>query len=447
MLDPNSIPEQEPDIRVGIVLPEDKQKNITINIPADADYLLIDENEQIKKLKENNQINFEIFGDSVKASIGTSFSDQSKKWSLTPVSSDYKIKEKAGAKVQQVISGRSFHWKKNIDVFLPGKIEISPADDSLMLINELPIEQYLMCVATSEMGAACPPALIESQTIVARAWMLANVEQKHRHLGFDVCNDDCCQRYQGTNNLSEQSIKGAQNTYGQVLMYDEEICDSRYSKSCGGVMETFDNVWGGQSLPYMKPLPDAEDDFSNDSLPLDSEEKVKKWIDSVPKTFCSPKTIPEDELQQYLGSVDEEGSYFRWTFEYSQNDLTDLLNKKCELEAEAIKAIEPVRRGFSGRLIEVRVIFKKYGELSSIIIEDQYRIRECFHESFLYSSAFYVETEGETEVPGKFILHGAGWGHGAGYCQIGAVGMALEGYSTEDIVYHYFPGAKLNKIY
>jgi peptidoglycan hydrolase-like amidase len=58
--------------------------------------------------------------------------------------------------------------------------------------------------------------LIESQTIVARSWMLANVEMKHRNLGMDVCNDDCCQRYQGTTFLSEQSIRGALGTAGQV---------------------------------------------------------------------------------------------------------------------------------------------------------------------------------------------------------------------------------------
>ena len=447
MLEPGIIPEKEPDLRVGIILPEDKQQEVSLIIPEKPDYVLFNNEEKIKKLSHGDELVFSIDKEDVSVSIGDDFKGKSAKWKIMPVSDDYKMKKEAGIQVKQVISGRSFHWKKYIDVFLPGKVEISNDNSNLMLINELPIEEYLMCVATSEMGTACPKELIESQTIVARSWMLANVEQKHRHLGFDVCNDDCCQRYQGTNNLSEQSILGAMNTFGQVLMYDSEICDSRYSKSCGGVMETFENVWRGDSLPYMKPIPDAKENFSNPNLPLNSEEKVENWINSVPETFCSPKIIPEDELKQYLGSVDEEGHYFGWQFEFSQKELTDLLNKKLDLKAEGIKSIEPVERGFSGRLIKVRINFIKDGQEKSTIVKDQYQIRDTLHDSFLYSSAFIVESKGAHDLPDKFILKGAGWGHGAGYCQIGAVGMALEGYSTKEIVYHYFPGSNLKKIY
>ena len=447
MLEPNTVPDQEPILRVGIILPEDDQQNVKLEIPEDIKYQVVDENGNRKDLRSLSGLNFTWQNKQVDLEIDDDYKDQAKKWNIVPVNSDYHIGHKSGIKVEKVISGRSFHWKKYIDVFLPGKIEIMAYDNSLMLINELPIEQYLMCVATSEMGTACPDALIESQTIAARSWMLANVEQKHRHLGFDVCNDDCCQRYQGTNNLSELSIQGALNTSGQVLMYENQICDARYSKSCGGVMETFENVWEGDELPYMQPLPDAPSDFDDHNLPLDSEEKVKNWIDKVPETFCSPKVIPEDDLKKYLGSVDEEGHYFRWEFQYSQKEITALLNKKCKLQADKIKAIQPVERGHSGRLIKVLVKYMLNDQEKEHIIEDQYHIRECFHDSFLYSSAFYVKTEGEREIPSKFILKGAGWGHGAGYCQIGAVGMALKGYSTQEIVYHYFPGSQLKKIY
>jgi stage II sporulation protein D len=130
-----------------------------------------------------------------------------------------------------------------------------------------------------------------------------------------VCNDDCCLRSQGTTPLSKQSIAGAFSTRGKVLMYKKQICDARYSKSCGGVMETFENIWENTPLDYMQPIPDGPKDFENENLPLDTEEKVENWLRSVPNTFCSPKTIPEEELQKYLGSVDEEGSYFRWVFE------------------------------------------------------------------------------------------------------------------------------------
>jgi len=446
MLEPNIIPREEPLIRVGIVLPEDDKQKLTCQIPAEPVYELKSDQKGSQRVATGSILEFEVKGSQVVVTSNNEQLDQAQQWQLVPASTHSQMRTKSGIRVAEVVSGRQFHWKKLIDVYLTGLLEVSVKDDSLMLVNELPLEHYLMCVATSEMGAACPAALIESQSIVARSWMLANVEMKHRHLGFDVCNDDCCQRYQGTTFLSDVSIQGALSTYGKVLMHSGQICDSRYSKSCGGIMETFENVWGGEPLPYMQPLPDAPPDFNDPALPLDSEEKVKDWITKVPQTFCSPHIIPEEDLKQYLGSVDEEGHYFRWEFTYSQSQLTKLLNQKLELHAKAISDLEPIDRGYSGRIIRLKVSFIQNDKTKSKIIADQYEIRRCFHASFLYSSAFIVEHD-QSKIPEKFVLKGAGWGHGAGYCQIGALGMALNDYSAEEIVSHYFPETELKKIY
>ena len=92
------------------------------------------------------------------------------------------------------------------------------------------------------MSAQCPSEFLKAQTIVARSWLLANIEQKHKHLGFDICNDDCCQRYQGMANTTDVSINSTNDTLGQVLIFNEQICDARYSKSCGGSTEKYENV-------------------------------------------------------------------------------------------------------------------------------------------------------------------------------------------------------------
>jgi len=86
--------------------------------------------------------------------------------------------------------------------------------------------------------------------------------------------------------------------------------------------------------------------------------------------------------------------------------------------------------------------------LNSYIVERDVEIRRVMHENFMYSSCIDIETsEIKNDVPGNFKIKGAGWGHGVGYCQIGALGMSLKGYSTEEIVEHYFPGSQLKKIY
>ncbi|MFH1213065.1 MAG: SpoIID/LytB domain-containing protein [Candidatus Neomarinimicrobiota bacterium] len=448
MLEPDQIPSQEPILRVGIFLSVDESNTFSVVIPEKPMYKLIPGDDAAMVLRNADQIEFVIEDNKIAALVNGRKIGAQSIWKVT-LDGNLEIFNQAGIKVKNVVAGRGFHWKKHIDVYLPGSVEISLLNGFLTMINVLPIEQYLMCVATSEMGAASPPSLIESQTIVARSWMLANVEMKHRNLGMDVCNDDCCQRYQGTTYLSAQSIKGAVGTAGQVLIYDNKICDTRYYKSCGGVSESFENVWAGDPIPYLDSVLDAPAGYSHPALPLDSEEKVRQWIENPPPAFCSPSVIPEKELKKYLGNVDEEGEYYRWHFRLTQKKITALFNLKLNLGAAAIKSIQPLKRGKSGRLIRVAIDYiDKAGAEKQQIVADQYVIRETFHELFLYSSAFIVEAEtGNGKVPSAFILKGAGWGHGVGYCQIGALGMALKGYPTNDILMHYYPGAKLRKIY
>lgn len=449
MLEPNVIPTQEPILHVGIFLPGDESRTIAIEIPPNPVYWLVDDAGTVTPLKGGEQIEFVADEKRVSVLINGARKDSQIRWTVAPAEGEIQIRNKAGIKVRNVVAGRGFHWKKYIDVYLPGSIEVSLSGNHLIMINAVPIEQYLMCVATSEMGAACPSALIESQTIVARSWMLANVEMKHRSLGMDVCNDDCCQRYQGTTYLSEQSIRGALGTAGQVLIHGDKICDARYFKSCGGASESFENVWTGGPVEYLDSVLDAPSGTTHPALPLDSEEKVRHWIENPPPAFCSPAVVPEKDLKKYLGNVDEEGHYFRWHFRLTQKKITALFNLKLNLEASAIKSIEPSKRGKSGRLTSVVINYldKSHAE-KRIVVNDQYVIRETFHDLFLYSSAFIVEEENGTgKVPAAFVLKGAGWGHGVGYCQIGALGMALKGFTTSEIITHYYPGSQLRKIY
>ena len=100
-----------------------------------------------------------------------------------------------------------FIGKMNFMLNLPGKIIIQNHNGYLFIINELLLEEYLPYVATSEMNPDCPPALLEAQTIAARSWLLANRKANHPELNIDVCNDDCCQRYQGITEIPDNHCK------------------------------------------------------------------------------------------------------------------------------------------------------------------------------------------------------------------------------------------------
>jgi SpoIID/LytB domain protein len=188
----------------------------------------------------------------------------------------------------------------------------------------------------------------------------------------------------------------------------------------------------------MQNIPDAKEDFNID---LTKETEMGKWVNKIPETFCSPHYIPENQLKKYLGNVDEEGKYFRWTVETSWQELVKNINEKLKLNAKTVLSLIPLKRAGSGRMLELEIRYIDNDDNpQSVIIEKDYEIRRVLHKMFLFSSAIIIEEiipEG-SDYPEGFIFKGAGWGHGAGLCQIGALGMALNGYKTDEIVYHYY---------
>ena len=413
MLVKGQIPENEPIVSIGLVLPVDEQKSIEIEFGETKEKIQIRANEKNLFLNGNPEENIYLTDSS---------------FTLNPIR-----------------AGRGFHWEKQISITVEGELEIKIVYGYLFVINHISLEKYLICVATSEMSGECPQALLESQTVAARSWLLAAAEQKHADLGLDACNDDCCQRYQGIGNLTDAATTASEKTRGQVLIHNEKICDTRYSKSCGGISENNEYVWGGEPKPYLHAVLDGE----GSNIPnLKSESDLKKWLTDDQHCFCGPDYVPGNQLEKYLGNVDKSGSYFRWNVSFTQEELTILINEKTGKRFESIQSLQPLKRGISGRIIQLRIDGKINGEPSDLILENEYEIRWALHPDFLYSSAFIIEANSTADsLPSRFTFKGAGWGHGVGLCQIGALGMSLNGTSFTDILSHYFQSTELRKIY
>ena len=430
----NSIPKKEPKISIGLVLPEDRKTNLIITIFS-SKYLLFFDKEKIDYNQNELSINLSPNGILVNNKSYKEIHIKNKSRNL----SDY-------IHIDNVTAGRGFHWQKSISIKVLGELHISCHKSYLFAINTLYLEDYLMCVATSEMSGNCPAALLESQTIAARSWILAAAEKKHKDLNIDACNDDCCQRYQGIANLNPESIKATKNTKGVILAHDNKVCDTRYSKSCGGITENNENVWNTVSKAYLRSIIDSKiPTYSN----FNSQEDFKKWIENDNASYCSPKFIPEDELVNFLGNVDKKSHYFRWTVTYKNKELTKIINSKINKNFEQINNLIPIKRGPSGRIIklEIKGVIKNNLDFS-IFINSEYEIRRILHPEFLYSSAFIVETNFSYDNNvNQFTLKGAGWGHGVGLCQIGALGMALDGKKTKEILRHYYQSSKMENIY
>ncbi|MCF7807147.1 MAG: SpoIID/LytB domain-containing protein [Candidatus Marinimicrobia bacterium] len=420
-------------IRVGIILPEDGIKELTLHWAESLDV------ESSASIPQNScTLNLSADTDS----FSVSQTDQVLTELIITASDQVdSLSSRSGIKVDPVIAGRGFHWEKQIPVYLPGQLTITIEKGNFKLINTLDVEAYVACVATSEMGAEAPDDLLAAQTVVARCWSLALAEAKHLDAGFDVCNDDCCQRYQGTTYLTEHSLKAALDTRGEVLTYENAVIDARYSKNCGGMAEDYDTVWEGGTVPYLTHFWDGPEPL--EGLAVDDFQRLWNYMDA----YCSSKRFESVDLAGMLGKVDVSGSYYRWEQVVEKQLLLANLKKYHDLSWTKITGLQVGERGASARAKYVYLQgLDTHGHAVEQKLVSEYGIRQMLSESFLYSSAFIVMNSKTLESDDHIALKGVGWGHGVGLCQMGALGMALEGINYRDILSHYYPGTTLENL-
>jgi SpoIID/LytB domain protein len=439
-------------VRIGVVLAEDAMPAIDMRVP-DAAYELAAAGAAPHEVRAA-RISARLEGKAVSLAVNGGPAQTAAGWTLTPQPPRLPARGD-GVWVKGVVAGRGFHWQKHVDQTLAGRIDLLPGDRGIILVNELPLEAYLACVITSEMSSQCPVEFLRAQCITARSWLLAFTEPKHDAEPFDRCNDDCCQRYQGTGDLSDTALDAVESTRGLVLVAaDGRVVDANYSKSCGGVVELPEHVWGVHK-PGLGPQVDAPaHSAAHRFLPV-TEANLNEYLEGdwlrETDVYCSPRVVPEESLGRYLGRVDETGRYFRWSVRYTHDELADMLRRKLPEAARIARLsnLRVTRRGISGRATEIVLdVEDAGGRVRQLTIADQYRIRQILHKSFLFSSAFAVHIERDSRGLCRAVtLRGAGWGHGAGLCQIGALGMALCGNDHARIVKHYFPEAELKRLY
>ncbi len=367
--------------------------------------------------------------------------------------------------LRDVTIGINFHWERKEDQQCAGALRLLARPDGTMtVINVIGVEDYLSSVIASEMSATSPVELLRAHAITSRSWLVAMLEREKRekkgggargvateveivrwydredHATFDVCADDHCQRYQGISKiLVPEAVQAVQDTRGMFLVKDGVVCDARFFKACGGRTEEFQNAWEDTQVDYLRSVSDATVEHPSVRTEADAE----KWITSSPDAFCN--TTDGAILRQVLPSFDQETTdFFRWKVTYEADQLRELIHSRSGIDFGRILDLVPLRRGPSGRITRLRIV----GENRTMVIGKELEIRKWLSKSHLYSSAFVVRREmGNGGWPTSFTLLGAGWGHGVGLCQIGAAVMATKGHSAEQIVLHYFRGAKVEKFY
>lgn len=303
-----------------------------------------------------------------------------------------------------VTIGKEFHWQQKVDQKFAGSLKFIVEGDRLTAVNRVGVEDYLLSVISSEMKPSASLEFLKAHAVISRSWVMCNL---HTHGKYDVCADDHCQRYQGVTMVQGETARQAvDQTWGQVLTYDGKICDTRFSKCCGGRSEIFSTCWEDKDYPYLQSVVDPYCDCENDEI----LKTVLNDYDLLTRDFHD------------------------WEVRYTREELSELFRRRTGIDVGTVRELEPLERGVSGRIKRMRVT----GTEDVAVIGKELAIRRALSESHLKSSAFDIVWEGDT-----LILRGHGWGHGVGLCQIGAAVMASKGFDYKEILKYYYAGTEV----
>lgn len=321
-----------------------------------------------------------------------------------------------------------------------GEIEVFLRNGYLTVVNILSVEEYLCGVVSREMPDSFPLEALKAQAVAARTYTYANWN-KHLAEGFNLCATVDCQVYGGAAAATPKAIHAVTSTGNEVLRYNGSLINAYYHASSGGYTENSENVWS-ESVPYLRGVPDYD--------------------------FDSP--------------------YADWSVSYSPAELDSIL-QQGGLTVGKLEKIEPLSRGISGRVCEVRIS----GNRGSQVLTGN-ELRNILGYNELRSTLFDVEIQkaGENIIihplwPGQqvtvlggdgqkyrvsltaaavlkgdvsqavgfgrwdreqVVFSGSGWGHGLGLSQWGAKAMAEmapvgdNGY-YRSILKHYYQGAEI----
>lgn len=269
-----------------------------------------------------------------------------------------------------------------------GRIDIRLHDKGLLVVNELPLEEYIAGLINAEISSAWPIEAVKAQAVIARTYALNRKEARKNalyHLESSVID----QVYGGSEIEDSRALRAVSETAGQILTHSGSIIQAFYHSNCGGKTESAENVWGAH-LSYMT---------------------------GVDCQYCltNPSTL--------------------WELKLSLKEIED----KTRSAGHKLGTLTDIRTGVRngrGRLTNVMLVSSK-GTVT--ISGDQFR--KIVGYGVIKSTNFMVKISS-----GNVHFSGYGNGHGVGLCQWGAKQRAVDGFSYTEILSYYYPGTELKKL-
>lgn len=273
-----------------------------------------------------------------------------------------------------------------------GRLLIRSNKNSLILLEELWLEEYVKAVLASEISDQFPPEALKAQAVVTRTYALANLN-KHQKEGFDFCDLTHCQVYSGFRSNNSTLVKAVKQTEGIFLADHFKPIQALYHSTCGGHTSPNQKVFGGKALSYLQGVNDEK--------------------------YCSLSP------------------HYQWESSIPLKILEEVLKKNPQLDSRGnLENIRVAEHEENGRVFNLALEGKK--NLTVSVLPLLSIIGKYLGWGVLKSNWFEVEV-----VNGDAHFKGHGFGHGVGFCQWGAKGMAESGKKFDEILFHYFPGTNL----
>jgi len=291
-------------------------------------------------------------------------------------------------------------------------------DGALVAANAVAEDKLLAGLVPAEMYPDAPAAALQAQAIAARTELLQKIGRRNLTDPFLLCSTQQCQVYAGAGKEDPRTTKAIDATRGIVLLRDGGgLVDIRYSASCGGHGEDNDAIWGGEPDPSLRGKPDS----ASGGMSRITDGNLEGFLDGGGDAWCN---------RSKLGKAK-----FRWTERASVSELSARVAAEYP-EVGKVKALIAKQRGSSGRIGVLAI----QGERGTAEVAGDLHIRRLL--GGLKSTLFEVHRDGDA-----FVFHGAGFGHGVGMCQMGAIGMASAGESSAHILAHYYRGSHTHRLY
>jgi len=321
-----------------------------------------------------------------------------------------------------------------------GQMQLQPnAYGSYTLVNTVPLETYLRGVVPHEIGPTAPYAAVEAQAIIARTYAVRNL---HRFAidDYELCADTHCQVYWGLDNTVATADRAIAATSGLVLTYENEPIDALYSSTTGGVTAPFQDVWLGESRPYLLARVDAPTSIWDlAAKPLDNEANFREFM----------------ELKQ--GFNESDWNTFRWRESTTLKEMTEFLKRYYRrnnrpIDFSEVREVAIVERSPAGRVLKMTITTD-----TGIIEIPNDEIRNAFYppiSTFFYIEPIYDDEDennqgddqnGDRTLEGYTFI-GGGFGHGVGLSQTGSYNLANLGQSSREILEFYYRGTQLQPL-